>query len=210
MSLRGRIQRLERKLGVSWPPRRAAANPEHRVGTAEDWLADFEEGGRRGYFAGEPDFPVALAEYRDAIAAAKARPDGSPPADFRPDATPAERLRSWQGTHWPKAVFAAWRWLAEINERVRQGRPPVTRAEFRELAAWFERNESRLFPNRNDRIDVDGRSVDRYDLRLGIEKGPKVMGVTDLVEALRSLRGRFGDQDEETGPDRGPEPGTAG
>jgi hypothetical protein len=37
-----------------------------------------------------------------------------------------------------------WYWLGEMVQRVLDGRPPVTEAEFVALRQWFEVNEARL------------------------------------------------------------------
>ena len=38
-----------------------------------------------------------------------------------------------------------WEWLGEMCERVINGKPPVTEAEYRKLAKWYERNESVVY-----------------------------------------------------------------
>jgi hypothetical protein len=62
--LRQRIKAVETALAKRLrqpPPRRPPPD------TAEEWLAAFETMGRSGEFDGEPDFPKALAFYRDAV-----------------------------------------------------------------------------------------------------------------------------------------------
>jgi hypothetical protein len=74
-------------------------------------------------------------------------------------------------------------------KRASTGRPPVTEAEFDELAGWFGRNESRV----DDVIDLGGgRRVSRVNLRYQIGKGSRALDVTELVEDLRLLRGVLG------------------
>jgi hypothetical protein len=70
-----------------------------------------------------------------------------------------------------------WEWVSEILGRVIHGEPPVTEAEYQELAAWYERNSS-----------ADQR-VDRANLRYALAtRGPRRMGATEVVEELRTLR----------------------
>jgi hypothetical protein len=135
--------------------RRDAEPRDPRSGA--EWLAVFEGLGREGFFDGEPDFPVALEAYRTAVAASG------------PDAWDLEE----------------WDWLSEMWKRASTGRPPVTEAEFDELAGWFGRNESRV----DDVIDLGGgRRVSRVNLRYQIGKGSRAFDVTELVEDLRRLR----------------------
>jgi len=70
-----------------------------------------------------------------------------------------------------------WEWVAEILGRATNGKPPVTEAEYLELAAWYERNSS-----------ADQR-VDRANLRHALATGdPRRLGATKVVEELRELR----------------------
>jgi hypothetical protein len=70
-----------------------------------------------------------------------------------------------------------WEWVAEIHGRVVAGRPPVTEAEYLELAAWYERIHS-----------ADQR-IDRANLRFALATGgPRRRGATEVVEELRELR----------------------
>jgi hypothetical protein len=63
MRLRGRLNRLER----AYPERVVSKANSLGEFADEDWLAYFEELGRMGCLAREPDFPIALASYRGAI-----------------------------------------------------------------------------------------------------------------------------------------------
>jgi hypothetical protein len=104
-----------------------------RPETDADWLAVFEAHGRGGEFDGEPDFPVALEAYRRAVESSG----------------PGERF------------LKEWEWLAEMADRVAEGKTPVTGTEFNDLAGWFRRNEAKL----DGLIDVGGgRRVDRTNL----------------------------------------------
>jgi hypothetical protein len=83
LSVRNRLARLEAAARTTRP------QGGLRELTDEDRLAIYEAWGRKGCFAREPDFPVALAFYRDALrqAEAQADPPFDPPADFHADVT---------------------------------------------------------------------------------------------------------------------------
>jgi hypothetical protein len=163
-----RVQRLEAHAAAHADRARA---PE----TAADWLTAFERLGRQGFFDEEPDFSVALAAYREAVAAAG--PGG-------------KGLREWE-------------WLAEMYQRVRQGRPPVTEAEFRGLEGWFRQNEHRLPFNRC--VDLGGgRRVSVTNLRCDLQRGPRASGATQVVEDLRALRTVLGERPASEGSGRDP------
>jgi hypothetical protein len=109
-----------------------------------DWLAWFEQAGREGAFAREPDFPVALALLRDELANAKASidPPFDPPEDFQPDQRhPHIRRENWRHAHHFPKLCEALDWLWEMLDRGDRGIPPVTEAEFADLAAWFAAHE---------------------------------------------------------------------
>ena len=94
MTMRVRMKRVEAEV------RRQTPAPRPARLTEEDWLELFAEWGRLGDFVGEPDFPTALAFYRDALAQAKAQADPpfDPPADFMPNLAdmPDARLLNWR------------------------------------------------------------------------------------------------------------------
>jgi hypothetical protein len=186
MRIHQRIAKLEKE----HPPPDAE---EWRPVTDEDWLGLVEWWGRLGFFAGEPDFPAAVAYYRQAIqdAAARSDPPFYPPDDFMPGTPERERRRYWRGKrHYPH-LNTAFFWLFEMKKRIQAGKPPVTEAEFRELEDWFRRNEDRL--PLNGSIDTgDGRTVYRGELRGALSDGPRASGVTELVEKLRRLRAVLG------------------
>jgi hypothetical protein len=190
MRLRHRVARLE---GAA---RQAAATGPAEDGlTDEEWLAQFEAYGREGCFAAEPDFPAALAAYRRALeqAASQADPPFDPPAGFLPALTdlPHLRLRNWRNPSRFPAVHAAWDGLAEMLGRVWQGTPPLTEAEFDELAAWFGGNQERLYRRwgPDGLIELgDGRRVSVSNIRYGLQGGPRVSGAGELAEDVRRLR----------------------
>lgn len=70
-----------------------------------------------------------------------------------------------------------WEWLGEMCERVINGKPPVTEAEYRKLATWYERNESVVY-----RVDLQFALYNTYSA------GPRRIGTTRTVEELRLLR----------------------
>src|SRR5260370_27517630 len=82
MSVRQRIQRLQRHLALS--PK--SKNPYANWLSKREWLTRFERWGREGVFANEPAFPIALAAYHRALEEAEAQKDlpFEPPADFSP------------------------------------------------------------------------------------------------------------------------------
>lgn len=171
MTLRTRLQRLEVKTRRRQPP-------ENDLGDDlgdEDWLELFEALGREGHFAGEPDFPTALAFYRAALQRAQAQTDPpfDPPPDFMPNLmdAPHQRRRNWRNHVRFPEVHAGWDWLAEILGRVLDGVPPVSTAEFDDLARWFSAHESRLYPLSapSHSLEVDaGRTVMLANLCYGL------------------------------------------
>lgn len=201
MRFSGRVKKLEV---------RAAARPVEPVWLDEDgWLEQYAAWGKAGYFAREPDFPQALAECRAAVAAARVSidPPWLPPADFEAGGADgswtreAIRRRLWRDRHFP-AVAAALDWLHEMGWRAVHGVPPVSAAEFAELAAWLEANAERLDAladgNSPELLDVGviGDSLHRtrvrswmvkYDLR----EGPRVENSGVCAETIRRLRAMF-------------------
>jgi hypothetical protein len=178
MTLANRLRRLEQSI------RRAAGEQRGRgPKTEEDWLAAFEEAGRRGWFDAEPDFPKALQFYREALqtAQSQAHPPWDPPEDFVPKAQEHRRRFEWrhgsecrqvdgQGqvrAHASNASrgqfrrcyrFAAVRegfnWLQGMAWRRARNIPPVGEAEYYELAAWLRANRPRLEARSLDALGV--------------------------------------------------------
>ncbi len=163
----------------------------------DDWLAIFEELGRDGIFKTEPDFPVALTMFRDALTRAHASidPPFDPPPDFQPEShLPDLRLQSWRtGGRFPD-LDAAFIWLGELLDRVLAGTPPVTETEFRELAEWFAANEGRMRGSDPDgALDLDGgRRIWCANVRCGLTRGPRADGAGQLAEDIRQLKKRYG------------------
>jgi hypothetical protein len=140
-SLAIRLDRLEDRAAAR-PPAAPAPRDE------EGWLASFEEWGREGHFDHEPDFPVALALFRAALARARASmdPPFDPLPEFRPEQRfPHIRLEMWRTKERFSEVCAGLDWLSEMLARLVQGIPPVSEAEFAELAAWFRVHDAALY-----------------------------------------------------------------
>ena len=155
---RARVKRLEARAAACPPPVR---RPE----TDAEWLAYIEELAGRGFFAREPDFPVALAIYRAAVEAA------GPGAKY---------LKEWE-------------WIAEMAHRIHNGKPALTETEYRRWERWFRDNEHRI-PD-NECVDLGGgRRVSRSYLRWKLESGPRRSGATEAVEYLRALRAVLGER----------------
>jgi hypothetical protein len=192
MTLRMRIKRLEAVAGRRAPAQRAPDRYDD-----EDWLAVFEAWGRQGCSAVEPDFVTALATYRGALQRAKAQvdPPWEVPAEFMVH-QPDLRLRNWRNSVRFPEVHAAWLWLAEMACRVRDGVPPVSEAEFAELAAWFEANDTRLYheslPSHCLELG-DGRQTSSANIRHSLREGPRVLGAGEVAEDVRRLRAHYGD-----------------
>jgi hypothetical protein len=93
-------------------------------------------------------------------------------------------------------VAAAWRWLAELHDRVVRGIPPLSEAEFAELAGWFRANEERLrrLALPSSLLDVgDGRKTAIADVRWQVGRGARLLGAGELAQTLRQLRERYGE-----------------
>jgi len=123
MTLRRRLQKLE---AVATRRPWAAGEPQRL--TDEEWLAEFEDWGQHGLLEAEPDFAVALAAYRHALAQAAVPPE--PPAEFLPDwaRRPRHRLLAWQDQQRSAEMDSAWSWLADMVLRATEGMPPLTQA----------------------------------------------------------------------------------
>lgn len=126
---------------------------------------------------GEPDFEVALREYKQAIDTARSKPA----ADEAPGLRDCE-------------VVTAWTWLAGMFERHMDGTPPVTRAEFEALAGWLEANRERLYRLSEDgTLDLgDGRRESLANLLYRAAAGPRSCDAGRAAEDLRRVRERYG------------------
>jgi hypothetical protein len=191
MSLNNRLRRLEKIRQVREPH-------EQDWLTEQQWLDLFERLGRDGVFAAEPDFPAALAEYRLALQTALTQTDPpfDPPADFMPNLAdlPHLRLLNWRTESRFPDLWRAWTWLAEMLDRVVEGIPPVSDAEFTQLADWFVANEKRLsrWTDAGGSVDLGQvRKVSCGNLRYAIGQGWRATGAGRVAADIRQLRGRF-------------------
>ncbi len=138
----GRTMKLRARLGRAEGAAHKTFSSDHPPElTPREWLKKFEALGREEPLAAEPDYPVALAAYREALDKAQ--------ADLRPGEEMPALLARCQGRYQhveppPPEVEAAWKWLAEMLLRPGYGISRVTEAEFRVLAAWFGENADRL------------------------------------------------------------------
>jgi hypothetical protein len=190
-SLGHRLAHLEAQLRPASP---VAEEPRDEDG----WLAVFEELGRDGLFKAEPDFPVALAFYRDALARAHASTDPpfDPPPDFQPHLSSHHlRCQGWRDRFRFPDLDEGFNWLGEMLERVCEGIPPITEAEFRELAEWFAANDARLYQLAlpSQLLDLGGgRRTSCTNIRYGLAKGPRADGAGEVAEGVRELHRRYG------------------
>jgi hypothetical protein len=191
MRLRSRLKKLQVIAAKIRPPN------ELRGLSDEQWLTHFKAWDGEGLFDTEPDFPVALAWYDEALATTF----DEPPATFEPllAEQPTLRLEHWCSYGRAKAIDNAWLWLSEMLERVIQRKPPVTEAEFKVLAAWFEAHDSDLYqlslPSQLLNLG-NGKRTCIGNLRYGIRSGPRALGAGEVVEELRTVKECYGEQCE--------------
>ena len=153
--------------------------------------------------ASEPDFPTALMFYRAALQTAKAQadPPWDPPADFMPGAEGHRRRFEWRGllrrvNRFPE-VEQGWQWLTGMAQRRVQGVPPLTLAEFEELACWFEVNRERLtaLSRPSYLLEVgDGKTDSVSNLCSKLDEGPRGWEAGEVAEQIRRLRARYGEE----------------
>lgn len=108
---------------------------------------------------------------------------------------PSLRLLNWRNAVRFPDVNAGADWLAEMLRRVPEGIPPISCAEFEELANWFEANESRLYKISAPSYSFDlgkGRTIWLVNVRYGLRQGVRAWGAGELAEVLRCLRARYG------------------
>ena len=193
----------------------AARAPE----TAEEWLAAFEQMGRSGEFDGEPDFPKALAFYRDAVRnptsrvyyrrAGRLRPlpeccrelsyvrvDGD--GNVMPDGVDVSRGVLCRVV---RAADEGWEWLAGMSLRIQGCVPAVTEAEFQELTDWlydvlrhmdkptFSGGEIALQPPCGASYFTTPSNL-WMSMRNG---GPRALDAGEYAEAVRILKATYGD-----------------
>jgi hypothetical protein len=200
VKLTSRVRKLEA---------RVVGRPEEPDWPDEDaWLQRYAAWGTAGAFDHEPDFPVALAACHAALTRARLSvdPPWVPPDEFefgadRNGLREAVRRQNWRHRKFPEAV-AALEWLHEMRHRKVEGIPPVTEAEFAELAGWLESNAARLdrLADRNspELLDVGrvGRSVHpervrSWMVRFDLRAGARAAGSGRCAEIVRRLRSLF-------------------
>lgn len=165
-----------------------------------DWLAWFTQVGKEKRFAREPDFPVALALLRDELAEARESndPPFEPPEEFQSEQRYAHiRRENWRHAGRFPALCEALGWLWEMLDRVEKGTPPVTEAEYAELAAWFAAHDAGLaaVAGPAELLEVGGgRRTWCSNVRYSVREGPRAEGVGQLAEDIRQLRARYGEQ----------------
>jgi hypothetical protein len=149
----------------------------------EGFLRLFE--GLASDLAREPDYPRAMAFYREALQEASA----DPPADFLPTLPKEMRLEHWRG-RFPN-VGEGLTWLWSMLERLNTETPPVGEAEYNELRGWFVANAARLRDMAGDRIFALGGnrkypfSALNSTLR---DEGPRAPHAGEVAEVLRRLK----------------------
>jgi hypothetical protein len=186
-SLATRLARLEDRAS------RAPAEPEYR--DEAGWLAVFEQWDRERLFEHEPDFPKALAFFRDALDRARwsTDPPFDPPPEFLPShPIPALRVEFWRSSERFPDVRAGLDGLSEMLGRLVEGVPPVSEVEFAELAMWFADNDEGLatLSRPSELLDVGGgRQTWCANVRYNLAKGPRADGAGRVAQDVRQLRG---------------------
>jgi hypothetical protein len=190
-SLQRRLVRLERRFALE------TSSAETQQLIAEQWLLLFQEWEATGDYAAEPDFPLALSCYRQALEqAVHEDPPFYPPEDFRPDLPIVQRILEWRRPRRYPRVQTARNWLSEFIHRVHNGIRPLTEAEFKELASWFHDNEPRLrqrFQSSGLLPLGDGRSESFANIIFWLRQGPREPGAGEAAEVVRKLKTLYGD-----------------
>lgn len=163
----------------------------------DDWLDQFEQYYENGLAANEPDYPIALDCYREALAEAR-RQGFDPPATFLPeDADRRSREKAWRTTERYPDVSAGWDWLSEFVQRGGTAIPPVTEAEFHALGDWFAANEDRLraIMHPSHYLELGAETyVTLRDIRNDLAKGPRVRGAGEIAETVRRIRQTYAER----------------
>jgi hypothetical protein len=77
-------------------------------------------------------------------------------------------------------------------KRVQQHQPPVTEAEFQALAGWLRAQDAAgVFRLEHVFALGGGRQTSVGYLRYGLAQGPRVLGVTEMVEDLRQIQAQY-------------------
>jgi hypothetical protein len=193
--IRQRLSRLERIIPASRKRFSVEFNEEK---FSEKFLLYSELRGQQGDFDHEPDFPRALENYRNALAAAKAcsDPPWDPPIDFHPSGTPHDRRSLWRTQQRFPEVIAGFWWLVAFWRRVQHGLPPVTETEFQELTDWFDAHDGRLYrlslPSQLLELR-DGKRISVGEVRHDLARGPRALRAGQVAEHVRQLRACYGE-----------------
>jgi hypothetical protein len=218
--LKRRIQAVEQKTAKlrSQPSQRPS--PE----TPEEWLAYFEAMGREGTFDCEPDFPKALALYRDAVQDPKrtafywhegvrrpvpeaCRGQAYVRVNGAGEVLP-EDVDVNEGLHRPvvNAAREGWNWLAGMALRALDGLPPVTEAEFHSLRDWLDnvmaKTDREAFSTESIELSAPRRrsySTTPFNLWLNMRgDGPRGVNAGEQAEAVRRLQARYRDDSRQS------------
>jgi hypothetical protein len=166
--------------------------------TDEEHLARYERMGREGCFAAEPEFPVALGCYQEAVQQATVQrdPPWEPWPSFLPKQAPNLRRWYWRDSSNFPDVSDARMWVMELHQRIVFGVPSVSEVEFHSLGAWFEANAERMerqaLPARWFTLG-SGRLASVSTIRHGLAKGYRAFGGGESAQDLRRLRALYGE-----------------
>jgi len=193
MSIRNRWAKI-RKRAEQFVPKPKRHDPDE-----EEWLTIYDEEWKQGQYDSEPDFPIALEFYREALARARAQTDPpfDPPPTFMPELMhlPTNRLWYWRTESRFPDVETGLTWLTEMALRVYDGIPPVTTVEFDELAQWFFANRDRLEQNAlpNGCLDLGGGRWESGDnISYNLHQGARKSRAGEVAEMVRCLQGQYG------------------
>ena len=163
----------------------------------DEWLVQFEQYYENGLAADEPDYPIALDGYREALVEAH-RQGFDPPATFRPEESDRRsRAKAWRTAGRYPDVSAGWDWLSEFVQRGAKAIPPVTEAEFHALGDWFAAHEDRLraIMHPSHYLELGAETFTTLgDIRWQLAKGPRVRDAGELAETIRRIRQTYAEQ----------------
>ena len=83
-----------------------------------------------------------------------------------------------------------------MRRRVADGVPPVTEAEFGELADWFDANRERLYGLSlpSQLLDLgDGLVTSTANVRYELARGPRAYRAGEVAEKVRCLKTLYGE-----------------
>jgi hypothetical protein len=146
------------------------APPRNDFPTLSDseWLEFFDSRANEAGFADGSDYPAAAAAYRTALASGDRH-----------------------------AIDDAWDFLCRLSLHHTDGGPrPVSEGEFKELATWYDQNESLLLSVAGGQsLDLgNGRCAFAGDLRNRIRLGHRASDAAEWAEDVRRLRASLRDE----------------